>query len=100
MLALWILSEFAQKPKRYKHSSLFRRSINDEEKKFQHRKQQQKTFLAPHQWPYSSHFIFFVTYEWVQIARMLHYTRQERLPMDKHPSLLGLFISFEENKVL
>jgi hypothetical protein len=44
--------------------------------------------------------IFSVTYEWVQGARVLHYTRLERLARDKHSDLLGTFISYEENEVL
>ncbi len=31
---------------------------------------------------------------------MLHYTRLERLSSDKDSSLLGQFLSYEENKVL
>ncbi len=49
---------------------------------------------------YSQHFIFFVTCEWVQQARVLQYTRLERLARDKHSSLLGPFVSYEENGVL
>jgi hypothetical protein len=44
--------------------------------------------------------IFFVTYHWTQQARVLHYTRLERLARDKHSSLLGPFVSYEENEVL
>jgi hypothetical protein len=33
--------------------------------------------------PYSQYFIFFITYEWAQQARALHYTRLKRLPSDK-----------------
>ncbi len=35
---------------------------------------------------YSQHFIFFVTYEFAQEARALHYTRLERIARDKHSS--------------
>ncbi len=34
--------------------------------------------------------IFFITYEWVQLARVLqHYTKPERLVKDKLTSLIG-----------
>ncbi len=49
---------------------------------------------------YSQHFIFFVTYHWAQKARVLHYTRLERLARGKHSSLLDPFVSYEENEVL
>jgi hypothetical protein len=49
--------------------------------------------------PYSKHLIFFVTYEWGQLARVLRNTRLERLAMDRHSSLLSPFISYKENKV-
>jgi hypothetical protein len=42
-------------------------------------------------WAHSQHFIFFVTYEWVLLARVLHCIRLERLSRDKHISLLGPF---------
>jgi hypothetical protein len=42
------------------------------------------------------HFILFVTYEWTQLARVLHYTRLERLARGKHFSLLGLLVIYEE----
>ncbi len=45
-------------------------------------------------------FIFFVTNKWAQKARMLQYTRLERLPVDKHSSLLGSLVSYEENETL
>ncbi len=41
------------------------------------------------QLPYSQDFIFYVTYERVQYARVLHYTKLKRLGKDKHSSLLG-----------
>jgi hypothetical protein len=50
--------------------------------------------------PYSQHFIFFITYEWAQQARMLDYTWLEKLARDKHYSFLGLFISCNENGIL
>jgi hypothetical protein len=43
---------------------------------------------------FSHHFIFFVTYEWAQKARVFHYTRLETFVIDKQSSLLGLFISY------
>ncbi len=45
---------------------------------------------------YSRHFIFFVTYGWAQQARALYYSRLERLAKDKHSSLLGSFVSYNE----
>jgi hypothetical protein len=33
-------------------------------------------------------------------ARMLHYTRLEWLPGDKHSSLLGPLVNYEQNEVL
>jgi hypothetical protein len=50
--------------------------------------------------PYSQHFIFFVTYEWAQQARVFHYIKLERLAKDEHSSLLCPFVSYKENKVL
>jgi hypothetical protein len=32
-------------------------------------------------------------------ARVLHYTKIKRLPSDKHSSLFGTFINYEENEV-
>jgi len=49
---------------------------------------------------YSSHSIFFITYESDQKARELQYTDLERLCLCKHLSLFGLFVSYEENEVL
>jgi hypothetical protein len=51
-------------------------------------------------WPYSQHFIFFTTLEWVQQARALHNIRAERLSMDKYSKLLYPFVSYEENYAL
>ncbi len=42
----------------------------------------------------------FVTYKWAQLVRVLHYTRLGRLAMDKDSSLLGPFLSYEENEGL
>ncbi len=33
------------------------------------------------------------------ISNVLHHTMLERFAEDKHPSLTGSFVSFEENKV-
>ncbi len=49
---------------------------------------------------YSNNFIFFVTQEYFQQARVLDYTRTEKLAGDKHSNLLGTFLSYRENKVL
>ncbi len=38
---------------------------------------------------HSQHFIFFVTYEWAQLA-VLHCMGLERIAMEKHSSLLGI----------
>jgi hypothetical protein len=43
---------------------------------------------------------FFTIYEWAQYARVLHITWLERLYRNKHSSLLGPFVSYNENKVL
>ncbi len=49
--------------------------------------------------PYSQHFMLFVTYEWAQKARELHYTRLEELAKVKHSSFMGPFLRNEENEV-
>jgi hypothetical protein len=49
---------------------------------------------------YSQHLIFFVTYECAKKARVLHYTRLQRLATDKHSNLSVPFVSYDENKVL
>jgi hypothetical protein len=49
---------------------------------------------------YSQHFIFFLTYEHFEEARLLYYTRPEKLAIDKQSSLLGPFISYKENEML
>ncbi len=41
------------------------------------------------QGPYSQHFTFFVSYKWALKARVLHYTRLERIASNKHPGLIG-----------
>jgi hypothetical protein len=50
--------------------------------------------------PYSQLFLFCETYEWTQLARVLHYTGLARLASDKHSSLLGPFLSCKENELL
>jgi hypothetical protein len=52
------------------------------------------------QGPYSQHSVFFVTYKWEQKASVLHYIRLERSSRNKYASLLGLFVSYQENEVL
>jgi len=49
---------------------------------------------------YTQRVTFFVTYEWAQYARVLHYTRLEELVRNKHSSLWVPFISYEENSVM
>jgi hypothetical protein len=44
--------------------------------------------------------IFFVIYKCAQQARVLDYTRPERLVSDKHSNLLGPFIGYDEKKML
>ncbi len=57
-------------------------------------------FRSVIQGTYSQHFIFFVTYKWVQFDKVLDYNRMKRLARDKHSSLLGPFVSYKEVKVL
>ncbi len=45
------------------------------------------------------HFIFFIIYKWAQKAGVLHYTSLERLARVKYSSLLGPFVSYEENEL-
>jgi hypothetical protein len=45
-------------------------------------------------------FISLITYKWTQYASLLLYTRLGRLARDKYSSLLGPFLSCEENKML
>jgi len=45
------------------------------------------------------HLLFFVTYEWDQKVTFLHYYRLKRLAIGKHSSLLGSFVSYDENQV-
>ncbi len=44
--------------------------------------------------------IFFVTYKWAQKPRALHITKAERLATDKHSSVSGPFVSYDENEAL
>ncbi len=51
-------------------------------------------------WPlllYPQHFIFVVICKFAQYAQVLDNTMLERLAKDKHFSLLGPFIIYEEN---
>jgi hypothetical protein len=41
-----------------------------------------------------------ITYEWGQYGAMVNYTSLERLNRDQHSSLLGAFVSYEENELL
>ncbi len=50
--------------------------------------------------PDSQHFIFFLTYEYFQKARVLYYNRPEKLASGKHTNLLGPFVTYKENKVV
>ncbi len=52
-----------------------------------------------YQGPYSQNLIFFVTYEWAQYVSVLHHTKLEKIVRDKLSSLLGLFVSYEENEM-
>ncbi len=47
-----------------------------------------------------SHFIFFLTYEYFQQARVLDYTSPKKLASDKPLNLFGQFVTYAENKVL
>jgi hypothetical protein len=50
--------------------------------------------------PYSQHFIFFVSFESAQQARLLYNINLERLASDKQSNLLGQSVSYKENEVL
>ncbi len=57
------------------------------------------------QWPRNQglhwqHFILFITYEWIEEAGVLHFTRLESLVRNKHSSLLGSCTSYKDNEVL
>ncbi len=56
--------------------------------------------MTKNQGPYSSHFIFYVTYKWAQKSRVSHYTKLERFAIDKYYCLLGPFVSYVENEVI
>jgi hypothetical protein len=45
---------------------------------------------------YLQNFIFFVSYKWAQSARVLYYSRFEKLARYKHSSLMGPFTSLEQ----
>ncbi len=49
---------------------------------------------------YSQHFILFVAHKWAQKARVLHYTKAERLSRDKHFILFSPIVSYDENELL
>jgi hypothetical protein len=62
-----------------------------------------KSFYTIGSWDprgYSRQFSFFVTYEWTQIARVLHYTRLKMLAWDKNSNLFETLLSYEENQML
>ncbi len=50
--------------------------------------------------PYTKSFVFFEAFDWTQKARVLDYTRQEILTMNKHSCFLGLLVSYKDNEVL
>ncbi len=49
---------------------------------------------------YSHHSILFVNYQLSEQAIVLDCIQPERLTADQNTSLLGQFVSYEENKVL
>jgi hypothetical protein len=56
--------------------------------------------LARSQGPYPQHLIFSLVMKGSNKLVVLYYTKQENHSRDKHSSLLGLFVSYEENEVL
>jgi hypothetical protein len=52
------------------------------------------------QGPYSQHFICFITYEFVQKARVLYNIWLDKIVRDKRSSLLESFMSYEEIEML
>jgi hypothetical protein len=50
--------------------------------------------------PYSQHFIFFVTYELSQSARVFVTSKPFQPNVMEYSCLLGQLVSYEENKVL
>jgi hypothetical protein len=50
--------------------------------------------------PNSQHFSFFVTYKCGSQARVIQFTKPERLATDKHSSVLDPLTSFKGNEVL
>jgi hypothetical protein len=55
----------------------------------------QKGYSTQHG-PYSQH--FFISYDWVQKARVLRRVRLEGFVRDKQSRLLGPFVSCDENE--
>ncbi len=49
---------------------------------------------------YSQHFTVFITCKWAHQAIVFHNNHLKRLARDKHPSLLGPFLSYEEKGLL
>ncbi len=43
---------------------------------------------------------FFIAHKWAQQAKVLHYTKPERLAKEKHSSLFDPFLSYEEYEEL
>ncbi len=58
------------------------------------------TFIIKLLGPYSQHFIFFVTYELAQLARVLSYSKLEMLVREEQSSLFDSFVSYVKNEVL
>jgi hypothetical protein len=73
------------------HSSLFSPFISFEEKEV--------LWLVP-LWLYSQHFVFFITYEWTKYVRVFVPGKPFQPSGPKHSSLLGAFVSSEENEAL
>jgi hypothetical protein len=46
------------------------------------------------------HYTSYLTYEWAEEARVLHYTWLKRNAMEKHSSFFGQLESHKENEVL
>jgi hypothetical protein len=43
---------------------------------------------------YKQHFLFFVTCEWAKYAKVLYYTRLERVAKEEHLSILSPFVNY------
>jgi hypothetical protein len=52
------------------------------------------------QWPYSQHFIFFVSYDRAQKARVFVHSKPFQPSVTKHYSFIGTSTSYRENEVL